>query len=978
MALDIQKNISQLIKNQFPEFYKSEGELFLAFVQAYYEWMETQQFDVTNDDGDVVGQITNDGVIHHSRNLPDYRDIDRTLDDFILSFKNKYLSNIQFNVATNKQLFIKNALEFYRAKGSPRAVDLFFKLVYGLEARVYQPADDLFKLSDNTWNNQVYLELQPNKGNINFVGKMVFGFTSGASGFGEKLVRVKRGSLFIDALYISGLQGNFETEETVMAVDDPVESDGTQFAARMLGSLTTFEIISSSAGFEIGERVYVSDGTGKKGTAIVTAISSAVGIVDFTLIDGGWGYSNDAEVIGSKRTLRFADVTFENTDFYYHTDPFEIFQTANQDLVRFYLDESNTTSRAAALALDLGTEVYATVGDVAGANVTWEGVLVDKSVADSHLTINYTKASYTDANGDIFTDDGVDFIGNTNITALYANTSDGEVTIDVEANTSTQDVSISGNVIAVSDIFTVEYTTDYTASIENGSIVYQVNDDGHIYARARIANSFSNGTTGQTYLNLQSEANFFRSNRSFFILDDEDANNSFDIVKLSNVNIGLIEAFGSEDLQYRIYANTYVGNTSLGTFASGHANNESATFATRAVAVLSGLEDTKSQFFYQTLNKDDAAPLLINHLDPNTAIDDTANVDSADIGLSEIDWIASNNVLEYSNTVLENALNYTNTAIEIGTVSAILATNPGEGYGSDPFFVIYDPLSKHVERYDFHIRYVSEGDEDILKVFRIGEKISVLEGGVPSEDKVARIYDVDITKREIKARRLSWTVIKDDPIDTANNTLNLTVYDDFKNGDTITGESSGVSVVIENVDEMRMLPHVGRNAVVDAKALTGDGFVEDLRIDNSGFGYFGKRYINSTDVYQPGENLTLVSFNDDTRDITVRGFLGSQGVAPGNHPNRRSFLSSDKYLHDSNYYQEYSYEVLAALPFSKYKQTLIDVLHLSGSKPFGTYVGTSETVFDITPTNTIDFYDVKQFGVFVNQNTFYANTVVST
>ena len=89
MALDIQKNISQLIKNQFPEFYKSEGELFLAFVQAYYEWMETQQFDVTNDDGDVVGQITNDGVIHHSRNLPDYRDIDRTLDDFILSFKNK-------------------------------------------------------------------------------------------------------------------------------------------------------------------------------------------------------------------------------------------------------------------------------------------------------------------------------------------------------------------------------------------------------------------------------------------------------------------------------------------------------------------------------------------------------------------------------------------------------------------------------------------------------------------------------------------------------------------------------------------------------------------------------------------------------------------------------------------------------------------------------------------------------------------------
>src|SRR5210317_1379171 len=101
MALEVEKNISKFIEQQFPEFYRTEGEKFVAFVQAYYEWMES-----------------NNRELYHARNLTNYRDIDNTIEDFILDFKNKYLSNIQFNIATNKRLFVKNALEFYRAKGT--------------------------------------------------------------------------------------------------------------------------------------------------------------------------------------------------------------------------------------------------------------------------------------------------------------------------------------------------------------------------------------------------------------------------------------------------------------------------------------------------------------------------------------------------------------------------------------------------------------------------------------------------------------------------------------------------------------------------------------------------------------------------------------------------------------------------------------------------------------------------------------------
>ena len=39
MALDAK--LSTLVENQFPAFYKEEGPKFLAFIKAYYQYLET-------------------------------------------------------------------------------------------------------------------------------------------------------------------------------------------------------------------------------------------------------------------------------------------------------------------------------------------------------------------------------------------------------------------------------------------------------------------------------------------------------------------------------------------------------------------------------------------------------------------------------------------------------------------------------------------------------------------------------------------------------------------------------------------------------------------------------------------------------------------------------------------------------------------------------------------------------------------------
>jgi len=265
---ELEKYISPFTERLFPEFYREEGQMFISFVKAYYEWLESEN-----------------QIYYHARRLPDYRDIDKVIEDFIVFFKQKYLSNIQFTTASNKQLFIKNSLDFYRSKGTPRAIDLFFKLIHGLEAQVYYPSDDLFRLSDNEWVDVQYLEVVESPTNIQMVGEIIRGNKTGAEAYVERLVKVKKDTRFISVLYLANVtETNFKTGEQVSTL-----FKDTNVTTKIVGSLSKFSINRSDSGFELGETTYVEDGAGKKGIGRITDVTSYVGVIDFELLDGGWG-----------------------------------------------------------------------------------------------------------------------------------------------------------------------------------------------------------------------------------------------------------------------------------------------------------------------------------------------------------------------------------------------------------------------------------------------------------------------------------------------------------------------------------------------------------------------------------------------------------------------------------------------------------------------------------------------------------------
>ena len=320
---DIVPNISPLIESQFPSFYKEDGQTFITFVKTYYEWLE---------------QANN--AIYHSRRLLEYRDVDQTVESFLVYFKEETLKNIQFDIATNKRLFIKNALDFYRSKGTERSIDLFFKLVYAQPASVRYPSDDIFKLSDNTWKIPIYIEVNETTKNPLYEGKQIIGNISGATAFVESYSVKKKindqfdsnGNLVqisknIHVFFLSNLVGSFIYGEKVLYVGlaDPRD------APSIIGSLNELEVLTGASNYNVGDRVNITSNTGMNAKAVVTSIYNTTGQVDFILIDGGWGFTITPKIIISDRTLRIDNISFSGgtgTKQY----PFDLFETVNQKL----------------------------------------------------------------------------------------------------------------------------------------------------------------------------------------------------------------------------------------------------------------------------------------------------------------------------------------------------------------------------------------------------------------------------------------------------------------------------------------------------------------------------------------------------------------------------------------------------------------------------------------------------------------------
>ena len=82
-------------------------------------------------------------------------------------------------------------------------------------------------------------------------------------------------------------------------------------------------------------------------------------------------------------------------------------------------------------------------------------------------------------------------------------------------------------------------------------------------------------------------------------------------------------------------------------------------------------------------------------------------------------------------------------------------------------------------------------------------------------------------------------------------------------------------------------------------------------------------------------NTVFLEANDGGTGAQITLSYSPIKNSEGFYKNRKGFLSSDKVLQDSNYYQEFSYVIKTSNNIDKYKDIVMSVLHPAGMKMFG-------------------------------------------
>ena len=300
---EIEDKISLFVKDQFPSFYEEEGEVFQAFLHAYYEFLETS------------GQS-----VQVARNQLEYRDVDKTSSLFLEEFKKTYLRDLPGLINADDRLTIKNIFDFYKSKGSQRSIQLLFRILFNESAVVEYPSKDVIKPSDAKFILPRYIECYaPSLDNLKTLeGVEIVGASSGAKAFVESISTKLLNNVRTNVLRLSNLRGNFLRGEVLARSTDGIQDD----MPVVTGSLSSVNITLGGSNNAVGDIFNITSAQGKQGQARVTAIADATGLVSFNLANGGFGFSTNTdftEIKVNDQNLQVSNVvneaqTYNNSD----------------------------------------------------------------------------------------------------------------------------------------------------------------------------------------------------------------------------------------------------------------------------------------------------------------------------------------------------------------------------------------------------------------------------------------------------------------------------------------------------------------------------------------------------------------------------------------------------------------------------------------------------------------------------------------
>lgn len=354
--------ISNLINSQVPFFVRNDHQTFVRFLEAYYEYLEQ--------DGKAVDR---------AKNLLSYQDIDTSVDQFTQELYNTFLKGIPEDIVADKNLLLKHIKDFYRARGTEKALRFLLNIVYGeQDVEFYYPKKDVLKVSDGKWYIQKSLRVSETSidgtsnnslfGLEKFIGLFVRGNTSGAVAAVERVDRFFEQGTQVDEIILTSIRGNFRNGETVFATFSE-EGVNKSITSNVFGGiLNVVTLTNPGSGYQVGQHPTIVNSTGTGGDIIIEEVSTG-NVQSIIVVEGGSGYrvSDSVLITGGGGSGANANVFVVLDDSSVHPNTYNIVislisSEANTNISNAIYSNLSNANANTRLVDALSTFVYSNTG----------------------------------------------------------------------------------------------------------------------------------------------------------------------------------------------------------------------------------------------------------------------------------------------------------------------------------------------------------------------------------------------------------------------------------------------------------------------------------------------------------------------------------------------------------------------------------------------------------------------------------------
>ena len=230
--------------------------------------------------------------VNNIQDLLNFRDPDKAISNFLTKFRNEFLNSLPETLDGNvsKRKLIKNIKSVYRAKGTQRGHEVFFRFLFNLDSETIYPREQMLRVSDGQFDTKKILRAIGTTGETSdLIGRTITGQTSGATAIIENVFKFQIGANEVTEFILNNdtVTGTFVTGEEIRGTASD-ESD--TFIKATVTGIPDIVTITNDGGLLNTNDAIVLSGGGTNAILQVDNVGSG-NITEILIDDAGSGYA---------------------------------------------------------------------------------------------------------------------------------------------------------------------------------------------------------------------------------------------------------------------------------------------------------------------------------------------------------------------------------------------------------------------------------------------------------------------------------------------------------------------------------------------------------------------------------------------------------------------------------------------------------------------------------------------------------------